>query len=524
MKTLVKNISSYIKTHPKIDFLLVGLLLAAFVTIALINAPRASIWFDEAFSAYIVQFNFWDIANFTANDVHPPLYYWLLKIWSDLFGTTDLALRSLSIFFGAGAIITAFFLSRKLFGRSVALLSTLFLTLSPMAIRYSDEARMYMLTALIVFAATYVLVKAMETKKRSTWLVYGVLISLGMWTHYFTALVWIAHWVWRAGVIKKAGIKAREFKQKFFSKDWILAHVVAIGLFLPWAYAMLYQMTVVQAAGFWIGPVSMDTPSNYFTNVFYYLQHGQAQSWLALAIIAILIILIVSIPKAYKALKLEGKKSFLLISAVAWVPPVLLFVLSMPPLRSSFVERYLVPSAMAFSIFLAIVLVYGTRNWKIWQRIGTVMVIVAMMIFGITNVFYYGNYNKNSNVNIFTRQVVDEIHKVAQPGEPIVMNSPWTFYETVPYENDAHKVYFIDANTDYRFGSLDMLKYRDLHKIKDLEAFKKDHRTIWYMGYTDENEVPPYEASWKALKTVSITDPITGKTVYKATQYQLNAE
>ena len=183
MKKKIQSLSTYIKAHPKIDLIILGFGLAIFIAITLANVSRASIWFDEAFSAYIVQFSFWDIARYTATDVHPPFYYWLLKIWSSMFGTTELAYRSLSILFGAGAISSAFFLTRKLFGRKTAWVSLLFLAISPMLIRYSDEARMYTLASLIVLSATYVLLRAKETQKKSTWIWYGVLVSLGMWTH-----------------------------------------------------------------------------------------------------------------------------------------------------------------------------------------------------------------------------------------------------------------------------------------------------------------------------------------------------
>ncbi len=187
MKKIFTSISTYIKKHPKIDIAILVTGLVIFATIALINAPRASIWFDEAFSTYIAQFSFLDIARYTASDVHPPLYYWALKAWSELFGTTELAYRSLSILFGAAAISTAFVLARKFFGRKVAWLSLLFLVISPMLIRYSDEARMYTMAAFIVMLATYFMVKATETNKTKYWIWYGVMVSLGMWTHYFTA-------------------------------------------------------------------------------------------------------------------------------------------------------------------------------------------------------------------------------------------------------------------------------------------------------------------------------------------------
>lgn len=524
MKKKIQSFVSYVKTHPKTDLIVLALGLAIYLTITLINAPRASIWFDEAFSAYISQFSFFDIARYTASDVHPPLFYWLFKTWSTLFGTTELAYRSMSIFFGGITTIMAFFLSRKLFGRKVAWLSLLFIVISPMFIRYSDEARMYTLAALIVFSATYVMIRAQETRKKSLWVWYGVLVSLGMWTHYFTALAWLAHWAWWGMQRYQKGMKVKEFLAAIFTREWLTAYITAVALFLPWLPFMLLQLGIVQGGGFWIGPVGVDTPVNYLSNYFYYLDHGQAQGWLALAIVWVAVAAFVAFPRAYKALTKAQKKSFLLISALAWVPPMLLFLASMPPLRSSFVERYLIPSMVALSIFLAVVLTVGTQKWKPFWRVAPIVLIAGMMVFGITNVYKYGNFNKNSNTHILTKEVVQKASQDSPVGTPIVANSPWVFYEAVAYSTKDHPVYFIDKNTDYEFGSLDMLKYNDQHKIKDLAAFEKEHPTFWYIGNTSDDDVAPYESSWKKITTVSEQDNITGNTIYKATEYTVTAE
>ncbi len=524
MKKAISSIYLFVKKHPKLDLILIAVGLAAFITITLINAPRASIWFDEAFSAYIAQFSFWDIARYTAADVHPPLYYWVLKIWSDLFGTTELAYRSLSIVFGTAAATVAFFLSRKLFGHKVAWLSFIFIILSPMVIRYSDEARMYTMAALIVMSATYFMVKALETKKRSNWVWYGVLVSLGMWTHYFTALAWLAHWIWRATQVWRKNDSFKEFMQKFFTKEWIITYAVAIGLFLPWLPFMALQLGIVQGGGFWIGPVSPDTPVNYLTNYFYYLEHGQVQGWFALVMIAVVVVIVALLPKVYKSLGEKAKSSFLLIASLAWAPPVLLFLASLPPLRSSFVDRYLIPSVVALSIFLAVILVVGTKSWKPFWRALPIIAIIGMMIVGITNVYHYGNFNKNSNTHIMTRQAVQAAQAASPAGTPIVANSPWIFYEAAPYATEDYPIYFIDENTQYTFGSLDMLKNNDIHKIKDLKAFEKEHDTIWYLGNTNDADVAPYDESWAKLQTIGIYDDLTGKTIYKVTEYRVSAE
>ena len=523
MKFLEKSVA-FAKSHPKLDIAVLIAALVAFVTVTLFNVTNAAIWFDEAFSSYLIQFSYADVARYTATDVHPPLYYWVLKAWTELFGTAEFGLRTLSILFAAAAIIVTFFLARRLFGRKVAIVSLLFLVLSPMLVRYSDEARMYTMAAFIVMSATYALVKAREAKQKRWWVVYGVLVGLGMWTHYFTALIWLAHWAWHAWDSYGKGISFKSWFKNFFNKNWVLAYAVAVVVYSPWLYFMIKQLTIVQASGFWIGPVGVDTSTNYLTNMFYYLEHGQTQGWLALLLAVIVALVIFLIPRVYRNFNKDQKSKFILVSAIAWIPVILLFLASLPPLRPSFVDRYLIPSLIAATLFFAVVLVIGTKKWRPIFRALPIIAIAGMMIFGITNVYKYGNYNKNTNVHIVTREVIQEIQKTGKPGQPIITTTPWIFYEAVPYSTDEHPVYFIDANTQYYFGSLDMLKDNDMHKIKDFDAFAKQNPVIWYLGQADSGDIAPYQDFWKKIQTVIYTDPLTNKASYRATEYTVTAE
>jgi mannosyltransferase len=524
MNNFLKKPILFLKAHPRIDFVFLVVALSIFTTITLFNVTNAAIWFDEAFSSYLIQFSYADVARFTATDVHPPVYYWVLKAWTSLFGVDEFGLRSMSILFAAATIVVTFVLTRRLFGRKTALIALLFLILSPMLIRYSDEARMYTMAAFIVMSATYALVLATESKRRAWWGVYGVLVGLGMWVHYFTALIWLAHWVWRAWLTYDKDTSLKQWWFKFFSKQWVVTHVVAVAVFSPWIYFMIKQLGVVQSGGFWIGPVGVDTPTNYVTNVFYYLEHGQTQSWLAVALMLVVLLVLVLIPKVFRKFTKQERSYFILIASIAWVPLVLLFLASLPPLRPSFVDRYLIPAVIALLVFIAMVLVAGTKSWRPVFRAIPIVLIAGMMIFGITNVYKYGNYNKNTNFHIVTRETIEEIKKAGEPGQPIIATTPWIFYEAIPYTTEEHPVYFIDANTEYVYGSLDMLKNSDMHKIKDMDAFAKEHPVIWYLGQAESGDIGPYQSSWVKVQTVSSYDHLTNKALYRATEYRISAE
>ena len=55
-----------------------------------------SLWNDEGSSYVQAGRAFNEIAANAARDIHPPLYYWLLKVWMALTGEREFALRALS--------------------------------------------------------------------------------------------------------------------------------------------------------------------------------------------------------------------------------------------------------------------------------------------------------------------------------------------------------------------------------------------------------------------------------------------
>jgi len=514
-----KQISNLRK--PDCLFILAGL--AVFAVITFWTISKSSIWFDEAFGAYLSHFSFLDIAKYTASDVHPPFYYWLLKLWSMVFGNNELAIRSMSALFGGLSIVFGYLLVDKLFDKKAARISLIFMVLSPMLIRYSQEARMYTLVTAIALAATYTLTFAMATKKKLPWIIYGILVSLGMWTHYFSALIWVTHWIWRADVIRRVAKKG-EFIRTFFTKNWVMSYAIAVIVFIPWMPSLVYQVLNVQVNGFWIPSVTPDTVVNFATNVVYYQESGRVVGWLSFSILAAITLLGILAFKVYKLQNEIQRQNYRLILALAFIPVILLFLLSMPPLRSSFVDRYLVPSAFCIALFVGVTLSFSRKviNYK-KQNLMIIFVMVLMLV-GVLNVWQLGNYNKTLNTSNNARHIIETIVNSATDNQPIIADSPWLFYETTFYSTATHPIYFINEKTEYKYGSLDMLKYNDQHKILDIDSFTNENPIVWYIGHPCEDKFEAPYSNWKAMKEISINDSITGKPSYRAVQYNIIAQ
>lgn len=502
------------------DWPLVAVALAVFTTITLWTITKSSFWFDEAFGAYMIKhFNFVEISRYTATDVHPPVFYWLLKLWSMIFGNSEFALRSMSTFFGGIAIVFGYLLTNRLFGKNAARVSLVFMAISPMLVRYGQEARMYTLVATIALAATYVLTYAINTKKKLPWIIYGILISLGMWVHYFSAIVWIAHWIWRGDIIRRTAKKG-EFVKKFFSKEWKLAHFVAIGLYLPWLPFFVGQSFVVQAFGFWIPPVNPGTPLNFLTNVIYYRDLSETTGLLALAFVVVAVTMTILALRIYKTLDKTHRQSYRLVAIIAFVPMLTIFFISML-VRPVFIDRYFIASTLTIAMFFGVTLAYSRKFIRLRWSYALTAGIVMMLTVGIVNVYNLGNYNKNTGDSNQTRQIIQAAVAKAGDKQPIIAVTPWIFMEEEYYQTKDHQVYFLEV-TDYKYGSLDMVKYSDYHKIKDIKQFSKSNPIIWYVGWIGEGELKAPYSNWKQLQTITLNDSVSGKPAFEAIQYKIN--
>ena len=152
----------------------------------------------------------------------------------------------------------------------------------------------------IVLSATLVLTYAVEKKQKKYWVIYAILVALGMYTHYFTALVWLTHLICLQFVFKKPVYKA----------PIVFAYLGAVLMYLPWIPSLLSQMKSI-SGGFWIPPVTVETPVNFLTNIFFFKSAGElAGLSVVLALIFVAVYFIV-VKKAYKVLAKAEKKNLL---------------------------------------------------------------------------------------------------------------------------------------------------------------------------------------------------------------------
>ena len=111
------------------------------------NQFTASLWGDEGFAAVLAQKSIPEIVSIVARDTSPPFFYFTLHLWMRIFGTSEVAIRSLSFLYFALLILTVFLIGKLLWNKRTGLLAALLTFTNPFLFRYAFEGRMYSILA-----------------------------------------------------------------------------------------------------------------------------------------------------------------------------------------------------------------------------------------------------------------------------------------------------------------------------------------------------------------------------------------
>jgi uncharacterized membrane protein len=131
----------------------------------------------------------------TLANAHPPLFFFLLRLWSHL-GDLELFLRLLPILFGTAFLWVTYRWALGLFGRFAGLIVLLLLSFSPALIALSAQVRSYTLLLLLMAATLATFEKALNRRSAGRMATSSALLCLTALTHYsafFLALTLFAY-------------------------------------------------------------------------------------------------------------------------------------------------------------------------------------------------------------------------------------------------------------------------------------------------------------------------------------------
>ena len=379
------------------------------------------LWRDEAFSFVMAKQGVMNILRTSAQDFAPPFYYIVLHYWMMIFGTSEIAMRSLSFLTYALLLFVIFEIMVLVFKISMkrALWYFLLFLANPFLNFYAFEARMYMMAALFVTLSYF----ALWSKKR---ILYIVALSLALYTHYFTIFILIAQIIsyyfsnsntslrlWRSTPLIKRRIiplLKRGVAQRMLRRGVSNMFILPILLFLPWLIYVGLNHDFSDARFWIIQPLLTDifyTPFMLFTGyerVFGEYYHGAAGFISFHTNINLMLIALLTLPIFF--IKSVKKMKYLAdLYLWAFLPALTLFILSFIS-TPVYLPRYVIASVPALLLLIIIsfeLLVLHAPKKRAW---------IPFALFGVV-LFVTYSYNI-LNVKYHAKKHVSSMYKEVQ--------------------------------------------------------------------------------------------------------------
>jgi uncharacterized membrane protein len=462
-----------------------------------------SLWFDESFSWRLIQFPWSEMIVRDAQDVHPPLYYIVLKGWSIVFGTSLLSLRSLSVTAAATTMASMYlFVSSAFKSRNSGLFAALLLAISGWQIQFAWEARMYTLGTTLALLASWALLTAIRREpQRLRWrLLYAVLGSLLAYVHYYALFTIAAHALFVVGYLVVA-TRGRIGELLQSRRLWYagLALLLTALLYAPWLPNFLQQNRQVQNE-YWILPIGGWSIPDTFYRMFVPIpgipQHVGA-GWIIIAIIpglATLLLWFLLIRKRRYSDPAAPARWLVFLSGI--VPFILSIIISFIS-QSLYQDRFFVLA----HLFILIALADGLMNLP-WVRLRhtAITVVIVGFIAAAVNFWAVLDIPGKPGAQAAAAYIFDQ----RTAGEPIIVSSPYVYFAILHYAQEKYHTsepprLYSETGTLAHFAGGPIIVSAD---IIGPNVFSANSAAIWVVdttGFGSTRVTPP--APWQAQET-----------------------
>lgn len=458
--------------------LLVLLLTAGGLLLRLYKLMAHDYWHDEVITTFLVRLPAAEIfAAIIINDSHPPLYHILLHYWAALFGDDLLVLRLFSVLISTACVPLTYLLGRTLAGRTVGLGAAGVMALSPFHIYHAQQARMYPLLACLVLVATLLFLRAWRRGRWYDWLLLGVSIAAGFYTHVFFFFSVPALLLW-------VGIAA--YQQGSLTR-WRLVGLLAAPLlaaiaFVPFLPRML-QLTRSIAGGFWIGSTSLFdwmytlvSLSNHAT-----LAHDPRLStptwYLVLtfvpAVAAVLLTLLYSVREARR--HPEERPAWLLLHLLIWVPIAIATMLSIT-IQPILLDRALIGIAAPLYVLMAWMGVRFGKHRPVQVVAGCLLASIVASL-----AYTYPDAPKQNEMIRIAHYLAEE----HQPGDAIAYTD-WQSFDAWVLSYPQHPdTYILPGPLAERWKArVAVMRWPYPQHVQPVEEFAPGYKRVWLVQTT----------------------------------------
>jgi mannosyltransferase len=431
----------------------------------------SEMWLDEALTVNIAQLPLRDIPDWLRHDGAPPLYYFLLHLWTEAFGTSNFAVRSLSAVFSVATLPAMWFAGRRVAGTAGAWVAVVLLASSPYGIGFGSEARMYSLVMLLVTLGYLAVRRLLERptlgRQALVALIVGLLLYTQYWALYLLAVV--------GAVLAWEAWRGADPDGRHAARAGIIALVAGAITWLPWVPTFLYQAEHTGTP--WGDPIFVTASFAFALRDFAGGEHSEAYT---LLVVLIAVVLIAVFGRAIDRYRLEfdvRTRPGVRVEALIWASTLVLGGAVAFVTDGTFAARY---AAVLFPFFVLTV-AYGLMVFADARVRAILLAVIVVIGVGNGTRIVFDDRTQAS-------QVADVIRERARPGD-VVLYCPDQLGPSVSrLLSDTRG---LDQLTFPRGDSpelVDWVDYKERRRRVNTAAFARQiaeragtNRTIWYV-------------------------------------------
>ncbi len=464
-------------------------LTSLFVFIYLIRfATGNDIWYDEVFSLSFANRSFGEIAAFTARDVHPPFYYYYLKVISSILCLISgrkyfiVVCKIASLIPWLFLFIISMTYIRKRFGQLTSGLFMLLITIMPQLPSYYFEIRMYSLALLLItteILISFHILTNIDKKNNLSWILFFNTGILTAYTQYYACIAIIGSYiaVFLSLIIQKGTEKKRHILKLLVSA------LLSVILYLPWLPVLRAQITNISGK-YWIQPLTLRSIAGcikFITlPVVYFGKMPEISAGLLIITLLVLTVLFIR----------QGKRNDLII-AICCLMPVIIVVLSGFILSAMgtpiFVYRYLIPTLGGVWLLVAIMADRAAN------RKALLLLILPMLLAGGLNIMGIRAEEGNKLATIsHSYDVVSDIPE----GSVIITNFDHVCAVMSYYRPDC-QVLLYEAEIDKLLPDMQGNITDNVHDLDIEELVSSQDKEVYFWGSFNSRE--EIVESWTTL-------------------------
>ncbi len=374
--------------------------------------------YDESYTVSMISHSFSDIVKITSRDVHSPLYYFLVRLFSFLPGIDHIHAPKLFSYVCAIAflIVTSVFTGHK-YGRRTAFCTVLLASVSPMMIAQVCNGRMYA-PGLFFFSVSlyeaYLLTEEIRAHRIAVFIISSVMT---VWLHHVFMTMMVMVFV----VFMIAALAKKEYKR---FRVYLFSGIATGVSFLPWLFVMIGQFSNKNSTGSVMHPLSDSTwYREYFRfwkdelfSAEFYVNGWMTRFWMSLFLLMIIGVIFYTVKNKKDLLPLLG--------------PVLMFItflttgMLLVMYSGQFYARYAFPGFAGIWLSMGFLLSFDRFKKKplnIAFGVFRVLVLLAALFFGIKT---YDGQKAGLNVSGIDEYLacMDEV----EDGDAVMFSDTWS--------------------------------------------------------------------------------------------------